>query len=266
MELENAYKRIMDGNIFNQDVKIVFPKGNDLSVDGKLIKGKFGQFLEKWLGINPGTEELDFEDGDLKTYHSEPGYYPIETIKICKLERKHKDQYHVLIDDYIDDNPKDFSSTWLYHKISNDLLVPRVGSGVTAQFINCFHFKCEVGSEIFQQLQSDYIDICNQMKEFVTGKYVTKNRPGQLHTFNGKYLQIRTAAQNSKTGKIYSPKLSREVSHCDFAFYFQKRFVIDICRGKILLEKCAEPIKRDWEQPNYATRRLALEVNVTQRY
>ena len=136
MKLEYGYKKIVDGNILNQDVKNVFPQGHTLSAKGKRTKGKFGQYLENYLDISPENHELDFDDGDLKTYHSKPYYYPIETIKICTLERKHQDKYCISIDDYIADNPKDFISTWLYHKIRNALLVPRVGAGSIAQFIN----------------------------------------------------------------------------------------------------------------------------------
>ena len=53
------------------------------------------------------------------------------------------------------------------------------------------------------------------------------------------------------------------VTSKSFAFYFQKSFVIDICRGKIPLEKFAKPIKRDWEKPNYANRKLDLLTPIT---
>ena len=74
-------------------------------------------------------------------------------------------------------------------------------------------------AEIKSQLEKDYYDICDQIIEFA------KN--GKLHTANGKYIQIRTKDSIPYTpikidGKIVSDK--------NRAFYFQKAFMIAICK------------------------------------
>ena len=245
MKLEDGYCKMQSEDIFNRAVSGIFtPDSLPVNVQGKYSKGKYGQNLEKWIGISPGNSKLDFEDGDLKTYHSHQNYKPIESIKINKLEQKSKDEF---IDNFLEEVPKPFEETALAKKIENVLLVPRVDSKEKAFFLNCFHIRPLETQPLFEQLKEDYYNICSQMRNWVE-KYEPEKNVGFIHTSNGKYLQVRTSDQGKhKDTPIWSKSYNRFVQSKQMAFFFRTEFSRDIVRGKIKVEKMAKQIQgADW--------------------
>lgn len=179
-------------------------------------KGKTGQLLELALGMNLSSNNLDFEDGELKTNKCDKNGKPLETVFITQILS--------VIDDLINEKP--FEETHLYEKIDNILYVPvcKVGNPKDWMFLPSIHIDLTKPqfSGLREMWKNDYYSICKQLKN-----HIETSADGFIHTSNGTHIQVR-----SKDSKPYSPIFSsvysREVSNKNHAFYFQKQFVYDI--------------------------------------
>ncbi|HAQ40149.1 MAG TPA: DNA mismatch repair protein MutH [Clostridiales bacterium] len=179
-------------------------------------KGKTGQLLELALGMNLSSNNLDFEDGELKTNKCDKNGKPLETVFITQILS--------VIDDLINEKP--FEETHLYEKIDNILYVPvcKVGNPKDWMFLPSIHIDLTKPqfSGLREMWKNDYYSICKQLKN-----HIETSPDGFIHTSNGTHIQVR-----SKDSKPYSPIFSsvynREVSNKNHAFYFQKQFVYDI--------------------------------------
>lgn len=181
-------------------------------------KGKTGQLLELALGMQLSSNNLDFEDGELKTNKCDVNGKPRETVFITQILS--------VIDELIAEKP--FEETHLYEKIDNILYVPvcKDGNPVDWMFLPSIHI--DLTKPQFAELRNiwreDYYSICRQLK-----KHIETSTDGFIHTSNGTHIQVRS--KDSKPySPIYSNYYSREVSNKNHAFYFQKQFVYDIQR------------------------------------
>lgn len=179
-------------------------------------KGKTGQLLELALGMNLSSNNLDFEDGELKTNKCDRNGKPLETVFITQIAS--------VIDDMMTGKP--FEQTHLYEKIDNILYVPvcKVGKPEEWMFLESIHI--DLTKPQFAPLREIwrdyYYSICSQLKH-----HIETSADGFIHTSNGTHIQVR-----SKDSKPYHPIFSsvygRAVSNKNHAFYFQKQFVYDI--------------------------------------
>ena len=74
--------------------------------------------------------------------------------------------------------------------------------------------------DITAQLKEDYNYICSELKKAVESD-------SELHTINGKYLQIRTK-DSAPYHPIITKTYNKVISDKNRAFYFQKSFMNDI--------------------------------------
>ena len=207
------------------------------------MKGVIAQMLESWIGINPGSANLDFEDGELKINHCKSDYRPVETIAITMLTKARSNED---IDKFLSPSPMPFEKTMLSKKITNQLIVPIFRPGRWDAngrkrnpedykpgdwyFLNAFHVNCNRGSQLYKQVKLDYYDVCAKMKNFV-------ETDGRIRTSNGKYLQVRTKdAGGHKNKPIVSELYGRQVSKCRMAWYFKPSLVLDIRSGNLEAE------------------------------
>ncbi|MGC2238118.1 MAG: MutH/Sau3AI family endonuclease [Pyrinomonadaceae bacterium] len=180
----------------------------------KIAKGNTGKLLEKIIGLPPGNTLRDFEDGELKTNKCNALGKPLETMFISQLSSR--------FDDLLNDVK--FEDSWIYEKIDKLLYVPVVKTSENPDdwyFLNYKLVNIEKDSELYNQLAEDFEII----KKKINADILIND--GFIHTSSGKYIQIRT--KDAKPyNPIFSKKLNRFVSNKNFAFYFQKNFMIDI--------------------------------------
>lgn len=218
MRLEEAHVRfnslagIRFGDLFS-------PTDMDMII---VNKGKTGQLLEMALGMHLSSENLDFDDGELKTNKCDSFGNPKETVFITQISN--------MIDDLIQELP--FEDSHLYEKISNILYVPvcKDGSPEDWMFLPSIHI--DLAKPQFAQLReiwrSDYYSICKQLRN-----HIQTSPDGFIHTSSGKHIQVRSKDAKDSRGRyhpIYSDIYGRYVSNKNHAFYFQKKFVYDIRR------------------------------------
>ncbi|MFW6028923.1 MAG: MutH/Sau3AI family endonuclease [Halanaerobiales bacterium] len=182
----------------------------------RINKGLTGQLLEIQLGLKNTSHNLDFEDGELKSNKVDIDGKPLETMFIKQISN--------MVDELL--TGKNFYETKLYYKLSNILYVP-VYKGNSKKRVHrtewrllpYIHINIHNHPEILSQLEEDYYEISKQMK-----KQLTKEPEANIHTCNGKFIQIRT-----KDSKPYSPIYSniyhRYISNKNYAFYFKKEFM-----------------------------------------
>lgn len=181
----------------------------------KIAKGNTGKLLEKIIGLPPGNTLRDFEDGELKTNKCDALGKPLETMFISQISSR--------FDDLLNDIK--FEDSWIYKKIDKLLYVPVVKVSQNPDdwyFLNYKLVTIEKGSELFNQLNEDFETIKRKVLIDLS------INDGFIHTSSGKYIQIRTK-DAMPYNRIFSKKLNRFVSEDkNFAFYFQKQFMIDI--------------------------------------
>lgn len=176
-------------------------------------KGKVGQTLEKLIGLNNTSNNIDFDDGELKTNKSDIKGNPKETMFITQISTH--------IDEILAD--KTFKDTYIYNKIKNLLYVPVCKDGDEASwmflpFIN-INLELDKYQSLKAQLENDYNSISRQLND-----HIRQNTDGFIHTSNGEYIQIRS--KDSKPySAIYSNIYGRDVSNKNHAFYFKKDFM-----------------------------------------
>lgn len=183
-----------------------------------LNKGKTGQLLELALGMNLSNNNLDFEDGELKTNKCDANGKPLETIFITQISS--------VIDELIQEKP--FEETHLYEKIRNILYVPvcKVGAPKEWMFLPSIHIDLREPkfAELKDIWREDYYSICKQLKI-----HIENSEDGFIHTSNGIHIQVRS--KDSKPyHPIYSDIYGKYVSNKNHAFYFKKKFVEDISK------------------------------------
>lgn len=219
---------------YNKLKKIEKIKFKYITTDEDIInKGKAGQFLEKYLGISPGNNLNDFEDGELKTtkcqikYNNilnleeelleEDNIFSIETLAITQISSNNIDKYL----------KSDFENSYLFNKILNFLIVPIIkkidnknlpfGEWYIPMIKKINYIS---HSEIYKKLKEDY---CFIIEKISSNKF--------LKTYNGPndYLQIRS--KDSKPYKpVYSDFLKKDLSNKCYAFYFKKKFINEILK------------------------------------
>lgn len=179
----------------------------------KIAKGRTGQLLEITIGLNLSNTTLDFEDGELKTNKCDKNGKPKETMFITQTAS--------IIDELL--VSKEFKSTKLYAKLKHLLYVPISKDGDTSEWMYLTPVEVNLDLpkyyDLAVQLEKDYYDICNQMKE-----QLSVSTSATLHTVSGKFIQIRTKDSKPYT-PIYSNVYEREVSDKNRAFYFKKEFM-----------------------------------------
>lgn len=185
-------------------------------------KGKTGQLLELALGMNLSSNNLDFEDGELKTNKCDRTGKPLETVFITQISS--------VIDELI--NERTFENTHLYEKISNILYVPVCKEGEPERWMFLPSIHIDLSKAEFAPLlniwREDYYHICRLLKQ-----HIETSRDGYIHTSNGSHIQVRSKDSKDVNGNyhpIFSDFYGRYVSNKNHAFYFRKHFVHDIRR------------------------------------
>jgi DNA mismatch repair protein MutH len=186
-------------------------------------KGHAGQLLEKFLGIGLGSALIDFEDGELKTNKTAATGEPLETIAVTQISGT--------IDDMLADPPPAFALTRLCKKLNNLVVVPIVKTGQCEAWycLDVYHIDLDAKPALRIQFEDDYLAICAAIRAEVQAG-------GEIHTTNGRYLQVRSKDYRDKWGNyqpIYSERFGRYLSDKNHAFYLQKEFVRDIIKGKL---------------------------------
>ncbi|WP_300621057.1 MutH/Sau3AI family endonuclease [uncultured Fusobacterium sp.] len=217
MRIEEAYNKLRDG--------IVGKKFNEIFSSDDLIrnKGKVGQLVEKFLGISPGNRNLDFVDGELKTFkckakckvnfievdgteEEESCISPKETLAITQISTNN-------IADYLS---LDFEETGLYKKIQRILFVPVNKEAREEEWYIPSVKLVATTQEYGKELKEDFEYIISEIK-----------RMDKIKTITGpnKYLQIR-----SKDSQPYKPIFfnGKQLSNKNYAFYFKKEFIQEI--------------------------------------
>ncbi|MCM8710129.1 DNA mismatch repair protein MutH [Clostridium sp. SYSU_GA19001] len=185
-----------------------------------LNKGQAGQMLELTSGLMLSSNQLDCEDGELKTNKVQANGKPKETVFITQISKE--------IDNLLSIQP--FQESYIYKKISNLLYVPICKEGHQSNWyiMPYIHVSMENHqfSIVYEQLEKDYYTICNGLNE-----HITTSSDGYIHTTNGKFIQVRSKDSKRANGQynpIYSNKYGRYISNKNHAFYFKKEFVFTI--------------------------------------
>lgn len=183
-------------------------------------KGHVGQLLEIYIGLKNGSHNIDFVDGELKTNKTSRDGVPLETIAVTQISGK--------IDQMLADPPSTFEGSRLCEKLDNLLIVPVVKEGNDSgswYLLEAFNINLAQNSSLKNQLKDDYKHICSTIRQLVVSGE-------DIHTTNGKYLQIRS--KDSKPYRpIYSSEFERNVSNKNHAFYLQKTFMKDLISGTL---------------------------------
>lgn len=162
-------------------------------------KGKTGQILELTIGLQLSNTHLDFEDGELKTNKCDLNGKPLETMFITQTAST--------IDELL--YYKTFYETKLFTKLQHLLYVPisKDGAPNNWMFLPCVEVDLSLPKygELTKQLEEDYYSICDQMNE-----QLSLSNKANLHTVNGKFIQIRTKDSQPYT-PIYSHKFGRYI-------------------------------------------------------
>lgn len=176
-------------------------------------KGKTGQILELTIGLQLSNTTLDFEDGELKTNKCDHNGKPLETMFITQTAS--------IIDELLCYKP--FYESKLFTKLQHLLYVPisKDGTPDDWMYLPCVEVDLSLQkyAELTKQLEADYYSICDQMNE-----QLSFSNNANLHTVNGKFIQIRTKDSQPYT-PIYSQKYGRYISDKNRAFYFKKEFM-----------------------------------------
>ena len=165
-------------------------------------KGGRGQWVEQQLGLDLGSNLLDFDDGEGKTFKDG------EPIAVTMLQ-------HCF--DEVFDKSISFSESKVGNKLDNVLFIKFAKSG---KFVGSLVTNSKTYRELYYKLSQDYNDVCEGIRRYYNNKE-------EVHTINGRngYLQIRSKA-NPKPDGSYKPLVynGRQVYHCAMAFYLTRKF------------------------------------------
>ena len=165
-------------------------------------KGGRGQWVEKQLGLDLGSELLDFDDGEGKTFKEG------EPIAVTMLQ-------HCF--DEVFDRSISFSESKVGKKLKNVLFVKFAKSG---KFVKSLVSNADKYKQLYYDLSTDYNYICEKIRE----RY---NNNQELNTINGpnKLLQIRTKANKNRLGKYVPLEYNgKRVKDKAMAFYLTRTF------------------------------------------
>ena len=185
----------------------------------KANKGRTGQWVEERAGIKASSRLLDCEDGELKTFPKNDKGNPKETVAITQISKHINDLYA----------GQKYEDSHLYEKTSKICFTPivKADKDVRNWYIEKSFFydaNDPKFAQINADLEADYYYICRKIREYVdSGK--------NIHTISGKYLQIRTKDTRDKNGNyhpLYIEEVARYVSNKNYAFFFKKKFMIDV--------------------------------------
>lgn len=181
-------------------------------------KGNTGQFLQQLLDMPNNSKLTDFDDGELKTNKAHPNGMPMETMFITQISKDFDTLFF-----------GEAESNRLLEKISNLLYLPVVKPNNNLPedwfFLPAHHLDSRKHSILKDIYIQDFLDIRAKVLEQL------ESGDGNIHTANGKYIQIRSKDSKRKDGTynpIYSEVLGRTVSNKNHAFYFKKNFMQDI--------------------------------------
>ena len=186
-------------------------------------KGARGQWIEQQLGLDLGSNLIDFSNGELKAFKEG------QTIAVTMLQ-------HCL--DEVFDRGVSYSESSVGKKLKNVLFVKF--DKKTGKFVGSLVTNSESHRELYYKLSQDYNDVCEEIRKrydnneqhehiiykkgqppFHTGNYYN------LSTISGRngYLQIRSKDNPQKDGS-YKPLVynGREVYQCAMAFYLRNQF------------------------------------------
>jgi DNA mismatch repair protein MutH len=212
VKLETAFNLLK--KIKNKNIKELIESSNTSIKEIKINKGGAGQLLLQYLNLPLDSKLKDFEDGELKTNKTDKNGKSKETIFITQISQ--------IIDELVNDKPKNFLESNLYKKINNLLFIGICKDNENFNkwfFTNCYHINSIKDSEIYSQLETDYYSICSQLV-----KSIKNSKDKFIHTANGKFIQVRS--KDSKPyHPIYSKTFKKDISNKNHAFYFKKEFM-----------------------------------------
>ena len=165
-------------------------------------KGARGQWVENQLGLDLGSNLIDFSNGELKAFKEG------QTIAVTMLQ-------HCL--DEIFDRGVSYSESNVGKKLNNVLFVKFAKTG---EFVKSLVSNSQTHRELHYKLSEDYNYICEEIRR----RY---NNNEELNTINGKHklLQIRTKASKTRLGNYvpldYNGKRLKDKA---MAFYLTRTF------------------------------------------
>ena len=211
LELDVAWRRIKP--LLHQRFRDFIP-APDISQMRK-NKGRAGLLLEQAIGLRASSKLLDFRDGDLKTYKSDPSGYPRETMAIHQLNPTELDKL-VSYQPFLESSVHAKTRRMIVVAICKDEEDPAdwlVAHGATVD--------AQPGTDWFRRLEESYDDVVAQFQEHIS------SGDGRFHTSNGCYMQLRTKDSKPYT-PLYSSLLKRELVNKRIAFYFKKLFMEEL--------------------------------------
>ena len=165
-------------------------------------KGGRGQWVENQLGLDLGSNLLDFDDGEGKTFKEG------QTIAVTMVQ-------HCL--DEIFDRSVSYSESNVGKKLYNVLFVKFAKTG---EFVKSLVSNSQIHRELHYKLSEDYNYICAEIRR----RYDNNE---ELTTINGKHklLQIRTKASKTKLGNYVPLEYNgRRLKDKAMAFYLTRSF------------------------------------------
>ncbi len=165
-------------------------------------KGARGQWVENQLGLDLGSNLIDFSNGELKAFKEG------QTIAVTMLQ-------HCL--DEVFDRGVSYSESNVGKKLKNVLFVKFAKTG---EFVKSLVSNADNYRELYYDLSTDYNYICEKICE----RY---NNNQLLNTITGpnKLLQIRTKANKNKLGNYVPLEYnSKRLKDKGMAFYLTNTF------------------------------------------
>ena len=174
-------------------------------------KGGSGRAIERLLGVSPSSNLLDFDDGELKTFHSDRDGFPLETVAVTRVQR---------VDPILGGRP--FAATRLYKKLRRVLFVgvfrPDKDPG-TWVVSAAFRFEGRAGTEWYERLERSYHDVTGQLRHrLIAGE--------DFATLSGSLLQMRVRDSRPYT-PVYSERLGRQISNKGIGFYLRREMIAE---------------------------------------
>ena len=184
------------------EIKLNSIDKNNAPIPG-INKGGRGQWVERQLGLDLGSNLIDFDNGEGKTFKEG------EPIAVTMLQ-------HCF--DEVFDRSISFSESKVGKKLKNVLFVQFAKK--TGKFVGSVVTNAESHRELYYKLSEDYNDVCEGIRRCYENKE-------DVHTINGRngYLQIRSKANKTSKG-VYNPLVynGQQVYHCAMAFYLRNQF------------------------------------------
>ena len=169
-------------------------------------KGARGQWVEQQLGLDLGSNLIDFSNGELKAFKEG------QTIAVTMLQ-------HCL--DEVFDRGVSYSESSVGKKLKNVLFVKFAKTG---EFVKSLVSNADNYRQLYYDLSVDYNYICEEIRE----RY---NNNQLLNTITGpnKLLQIRTKANKNTLGNYVPLEYNgKRLKDKGMAFYLTRTFEISL--------------------------------------